>query len=283
MSRATDRHARVIAHGVVLGLRAPDEALLERLEQRLPAPWKPSAAKAASRTYELSPASGRGPSATYRLGADDDELEAAASLDAAVDRFESNARFFVASTSSLRAFVHAGVVSWQNRAVVIPGQPGAGKTTLTAALVRAGARYLSDEFAPIDERGRVHPFPKSLSMLYPGASRSVPMPVEELGGTQELRSLPVGLVVLTSYEGPAARWSPVELTPGEAVLELLQHAASAERHPVSTLQRLRAVALSAPTLKGPRGDADTTAESILARLDAQGMPRGESRATVVPR
>jgi hypothetical protein len=31
-----------------------------------------------------------------------------------------------------------------------------GKTTLVSELIRAGATYYSDEYAVIDERGRVH-------------------------------------------------------------------------------------------------------------------------------
>ena len=42
--------------------------------------------------------------------------------------------------------------------VVLLGRNGAGKSTLVAALVAAGARYYSDEFAPLDATGRVHPY-----------------------------------------------------------------------------------------------------------------------------
>ena len=61
--------------------------------------------------------------------------------------------------------VHAGAVEWDGRAVLFPAPMESGKTTLVAGLVRAGARYLSDEAAAIDpETLRVHPFPKSLTV-----------------------------------------------------------------------------------------------------------------------
>jgi hypothetical protein len=46
--------------------------------------------------------------------------------------------------------IHAGVVSTPRGLVVIPGQSGLGKTTLVAALVRAGFGYASDEALAID-------------------------------------------------------------------------------------------------------------------------------------
>lgn len=61
--------------------------------------------------------------------------------------------------------VHAGVVTWNGEAIVMPATSGSGKTTLVAGLVRAGFGYLSDEIAAIDPTtGRVAPFPLSLSV-----------------------------------------------------------------------------------------------------------------------
>jgi hypothetical protein len=51
------------------------------------------------------------------------------------------------------------------RAVVLPGPPDAGKTTLVTALVEAGMAYLTDEAVALDPRtGLVVPFPKSLTL-----------------------------------------------------------------------------------------------------------------------
>ena len=73
-------------------------------------------------------------------------------------------------------FIHAGVVAQDGVAIALPGVSFAGKTTLVSALVRAGAVYYSDEFAVIDKRGVVNPYPKALSVRAgPGgwASRSI--------------------------------------------------------------------------------------------------------------
>jgi ABC-type thiamine transport system ATPase subunit len=48
--------------------------------------------------------------------------------------------------------LHAAVLEKNGRAVVLPGDPGAGKSTLTAALMLDGWRLLSDEITLINRR-----------------------------------------------------------------------------------------------------------------------------------
>lgn len=65
--------------------------------------------------------------------------------------------------------LHAGVVELHGRGVLLVAPEDHGKTTLTAALVRDGFGYLSDEVAAIDPRSLVvRAYPKSLS-LDPGS------------------------------------------------------------------------------------------------------------------
>lgn len=61
--------------------------------------------------------------------------------------------------------VHAGVVSFGDGCVLLPASAGSGKTTLTAALVRAGATYFSDEIALLEEGTlAVRPVPLALTI-----------------------------------------------------------------------------------------------------------------------
>ena len=61
--------------------------------------------------------------------------------------------------------VHAGVVSFANGCVLLPAAAGSGKTTLTAALVRAGATYYSDEIALLETATlAVTPVPLALTV-----------------------------------------------------------------------------------------------------------------------
>ncbi len=78
--------------------------------------------------------------------------------------------------------IHAGAVLGSTGCWLLPGAPGRGKTTLTAALVRGGLAYLSDEVALLEPRTLgVRPVPlaftvkpgavESLVPLYPGLSK----------------------------------------------------------------------------------------------------------------
>ena len=61
--------------------------------------------------------------------------------------------------------VHAAVVERGGRAMIFPAEPGAGKSTLSAALTYSGWRFLSDEFAMLDPAtGLVWPMPRPISL-----------------------------------------------------------------------------------------------------------------------
>ncbi|MEP7147984.1 MAG: hypothetical protein ABI857_03805, partial [Acidobacteriota bacterium] len=77
--------------------------------------------------------------------------------------FNSMLRIVVAEHARDCVFIHAGVVGWKGKAIVIPANSFQGKTTLVAELVKNGAEYYSDEYAILDEKGLVHPFPRDLS------------------------------------------------------------------------------------------------------------------------
>ena len=188
-------------------------------------------------------------------------------LDAALEQVGVELRKIVADLSKREIFIHAGVVEWRGRAIVIPGKTFTGKSSLTAAFVRAGARYLSDEYALIDEAGRVRPYGKPLSLrLNGGTAKAVDTPVEEIGGKQGKRAVPVGCVIVTSYR-EGSRWRPRRLTPGETVLALLKNTIPARRRPKDALARLRSVALTAEGWKGTRGEADEMVREVLMQLD----------------
>jgi HprK-related kinase A len=61
--------------------------------------------------------------------------------------------------------IHAAVLERHGRAVIVPGEPGTGKTTLCAGLVLSGWRLLSDELAMVrPEDGRLVPLPRPMSL-----------------------------------------------------------------------------------------------------------------------
>jgi hypothetical protein len=63
------------------------------------------------------------------------------------------------------AVCHAGSVARDGLAVLLPADPGSGKTTLTCGLVRAGFEYVTDEgVAFVPGTTRIEPYPKPLSL-----------------------------------------------------------------------------------------------------------------------
>lgn len=61
--------------------------------------------------------------------------------------------------------LHAAAVARDGHLVLLAGESGAGKTTLTLALLDAGWTYLSDDLAPVAvDTALVHPFPKPLGV-----------------------------------------------------------------------------------------------------------------------
>ena len=61
--------------------------------------------------------------------------------------------------------LHAAVLEREGQALILPGPPGAGKSTLCAALVHRGWRLLSDEHALIRlQDSKIIPFPRPVAL-----------------------------------------------------------------------------------------------------------------------
>jgi hypothetical protein len=247
------------SYGLKIGIRVNTPGILERVLLRLPPGWRQAALPGVVRLYSLWV--GDEDPAEYRLHANEDLVACTRDLEAVLETLESDVQLFVAEWSYERVFVHAGVVGWQGRAVLLPGRSFAGKSTLVAALVRAGASYYSDEYAVLDPQGHVHPYPRRLSLRQEGAQPKR-CSAEELGGCSGAGPLPVGLVAITKYRR-GGRWQPRSLSPGRAVLELLNHTVPALSRPVLALSTLHQVTPRSANLKGVRGEAEETALALL--------------------
>jgi HprK-related kinase A len=70
-------------------------------------------------------------------------------IDQALPIFEWGLNWCVATYAHQFLVLHAAVIAKGERAVIMPGAPGAGKSTLTAGLVSRGWRLLSDELTLI--------------------------------------------------------------------------------------------------------------------------------------
>lgn len=257
------------SYGVRIGIRSNDPAALDRVCEHLPREWEPASSSVVDRVYSIL-IGGKGSRARVRgfnlLYGNHEQLARSVDLDSVFETFESDLRLFVAELAKHRVFVHAGVVGWKGKAIVIPGRSYSGKSTLVAELVRAGATYYSDEYAVFDSRGRVHPFSKALELRETGDYRQTKIEAAALGGHSGTKPLPVGLVLMTQFKD-GARWRPRKLTAGKGVLELLFNTVSARRDPERALATLQRVTAQADVLKGVRGDATEVAPAVLERVE----------------
>ncbi|HEX4039553.1 MAG TPA: hypothetical protein VHX37_15955 [Acidobacteriaceae bacterium] len=256
-----DRTLDLVSYGVPFQLAAEDASLLGRMRQSapfgsLPCPDLPAGA----RRFTL-----RATAPCFQVLGDEELLAQDETLDFALELLGGHLTVHVAEHAPDYVFVHAGVVAWQDRALLLPGMSFAGKSTLVAELVRAGATYYSDEFALIDRDGRVHPFPRDLRMRRPGAPEQTPVSIEELRGRAGTAALPVHLVVFTEF-AEGSRWAPEPLSSGRAALEMLLHTAPVKRTPARVMATFSALMRHAQAWRSRRGEAAVTASALLASL-----------------
>jgi hypothetical protein len=255
---------------VKIGIRSNDSWALERIGDHLPKETKSiTSSSVVDRLYSLLIA-GKGVQSNGNrfsvLYGDDTRLARSRDVDDVFERFESDLRLFVAELARHRVFVHAGVVGWKGKAIIIPGRSYSGKSTLVAELIRAGATYYSDEYAVLDSRGRVHPYHKPLEIREEGEYQQSKVTLAELGGNAGTKPLPVAIVLMTRYK-KGAKWRPRRITPGNGVLEMLFNTVSARRNPERALATLQRVTAQAQVLKGVRGDAKQMAEVLLKKVE----------------
>ncbi len=253
--------ACITVYGLTMRIRIQNRDILTELLECLPGGWEfaDGAVLQIDRCYSVFEKG-----SVWQLYADQELVDQGDCNERLVASFESDVDFFVALKARAHVLVHAGVVCWRGRAIVIPGRSHSGKTTLVAALIRAGAEYYSDERAVFDTNGHVHPFPKPLFLRDGNGSRRKYRP-DELGAKHGTGKVSVGLIVLTRYN-PDAIWLPRLISPGQAVLALLDNTACARERPQAVLKTFARATPGAVAIQGERGEADTVVQDLLDRL-----------------
>lgn len=244
-----------------------DDCALDELKGRLPFGWVPSEESEVDYLYSIRVGGEdrrKGIRRYHLLYADAVQLGRTFDWGQLLDAFEKDLELFVGERAHNKVFVHAGVVAWKGLAIVLPGRSLAGKSTLVAELVRAGAMYFSDEFAILDEAGLVHPFRRPLSLRVTGEPGAIKyMPDDLLVGVAPADPTPVACVLVSTFRA-GARFRPRPLSPGTACLELLQHTLSARAQPELVLPVLQAVTQGARCYKTLRGQASEVVPAVLA-------------------
>jgi hypothetical protein len=185
-----------------------------------------------------------------------------------------------------RLLVHAGAVASPAGAVVMPGRMGAGKSTLTAALVQSGLAYLSDELAVIDpDTRRVEPYPRAIA-LDASARRLLGLDDRELagkaGGVSKWHLDPVllggrlatGPADVALVVAPArAEHTAVELEPldpAEAVVLLGEQSFNLRDLPEQGLTALAAICEAAPCYRLRSNHVTAGRDAVLELMESLG-------------
>lgn len=245
------------AYGVSFGLRISEPGWWERIQPMVMLGWAHAPTAEVDQLFSLVVGD-----STYSLFRGDEKVGEHQDLDLVLDSLKSEIRLWVAEHATERVFVHAGVVEWHGRAIIVPGRSYSGKSTLVAELLRAGATYYSDEFAVLDDEGRVHPFALPLSIRQPGQMASTPATPASFGAATGREPIPVGAVAVARYR-KGAHWRPRKVSRGEGALALMANTVSARRNPVQALTTLRTAMADAVVMRGTRGEASAAATKLI--------------------
>jgi len=146
--------------------------------------------------------------------------------------------------------------------LLLPGPSRQGKSTLTQALVRAGAGYLSDDMAILDSEGMVRAFGRPIRLRSDRGWVSAPTP------PASTRRLPPRWIVDVRFDPGAPGRSLSPITLGQASMTLLANAHAARVSPQQTPEHSAAASRMCRAWRGVRGDADEAAVGLLAMLRA---------------
>lgn len=194
-----------------------------------------------------------------------EDLRIRASSSGFLERLETVFQLEIAQNAPEAVFVHAGAVAVGRRAAVFPGASFAGKSTLIDALVKRGAVYLSDEYAVIDRLGRVHPYRRPISLRQHSGNTIRVDPRMLTEPTHIGHDL---ALVLSCLYRRRARWFPVPMSRGQAVLDLFANTVSAQLTPERDVEFLTAATDKSRCLRSERGDARRVAGQILQLLSS---------------
>jgi hypothetical protein len=172
---------------------------------------------------------------------------------------------------------HAGAAALRGRAVLFPGPPGGGKSTLVASLCARGWTYLADEVVPLDPASHLaFPFPQVPAVReYPGREMP-PQWLRRPNKTElELRPdnvcrepAPVAAVVRLSYRRDAgAEFSPG--SPATTALRLIEQCWNLASHGEAAVAYVCALARRVPGFALCFSDGAAAADVVTRELEGR--------------
>lgn len=255
------------AYGVKIGIRSNSPKLIENLEGNLPflipVDFRRIEFDEAEHIFSFYTKGSKKKNVAYK----GDEIVSTYFGENDFDILESQIRMTVAEFAEDFVFLHAGVVGYKGKAIVIPAKSFSGKTTLVAELAKRGLDYYSDEYAVIDKDGFVHPFPKKLSIRgIIDDWKQVDIDVEELGGKKGEKLIEVGIILVSKYK-KRAKFRIEELTAGGGIIESIANSVSIRQNPEFVLSVLGRITNRARILKTNRTEASKFVDKFLPYLE----------------
>jgi len=180
-------------------------------------------------------------------------------------------------------FVHAAALADSDRAFLLVGASGKGKSTTTWALLNHGFDYLSDELAPLDlDRLEVQPYPHAICLKKdPPCPYSLPdkalrtsstlhIPTRQLPNSTCGEPLPLKAIFFIEYcadcHSPAIRL----LSQAETAARLFAQALNPLAHVEDGLAGVVAIARRVPSFHLDSGDLRLTCALIKETLERMG-------------
>jgi len=252
----------VNAYGRAIAIELDDGELALPLPY-LPFPWESiRPADGIDRTYRIRTQSHE----LFALTIDDDSPVDVVGIESLGELIEGDVHHWLATYTRGYLFVHAGCVSWRDRGIVIPGRSHAGKTTLTRALVEAGAVYYSDDYAVIDPSGAIWPFPRRLYVR--PITSDPPHRLDPVDSGWEIGQTPMRAALVAELRYDRERgWDIEPLSGGQGALSLLDNTVAARERPQDALRLMSKVMEGARAIKGTRDDPETSARRLLDLVD----------------
>jgi hypothetical protein len=190
----------------------------------------------------------RSPSAGGRLLRDGKEILRTDCYPYLIASLEHEVGRLVAQNASGHCLLHAGAVAHAGRGLLLPGDAGAGKTTLVAFLVQQGFEYFSDDMAALRlDSSRLAPLPRPMRVKGDAARLLAPLDrrlvIRPYGGRASgypgryalppqrrvgRSPRPLGSILFV-YRVAGCQARLAEMSKGEAVLGLARRALNFER------------------------------------------------------
>lgn len=189
----------------------------------------------------------------YQARRDDEPLESPTSRARAEAQLANHLHLWVAEHCRQRIMIHAGVVAWGSRVLLLPGRSMSGKSTLVEALCRHGASYWSDDLAVVHPQGRTSPYVLPLSRRLTRDTLVMPAPAEESATV-------VAVIFSCFHKAGNDRLRP--LGQADGLRQLLGHCPALSRHPERVLPIAAALARRVTFHQLQRGEAEGVVDKV---------------------